>query len=170
MTQSQSRARTIPSNLKRTVSRCFLLRIAEDPRRSGRKALPLVNVPYSGNMIPASASSRTYHGTPNGLFPACCQLPGFTPSRKISLSISGMTPSLPLLRISRLKKMKEGALQQDISLINIDPRRVGLPGILSDYLGRQGLHVVEPFQTEVRKKLPEGTDSGRCRQRPAGYG
>ena len=68
----------------------------------------------------------------------------------------GDDPKLTVTADFKVEKNEEGALQQDIALINIDPRRVGLPGILSDYLGRQGLHVVEPFQTEVRKKLPEG--------------
>lgn len=68
----------------------------------------------------------------------------------------GDDPKLTVSADFKVERNEEGALQQDIALINIDSRRKGLPVILADYLGRQGLHVVEPNQAEVRESLPEG--------------
>ena len=68
----------------------------------------------------------------------------------------GDDPKLSVTADFKVEKNEEGALQQDIALINIDPRRVGLPDILADYLGHQGLHVVEPYQAGVRERQQGG--------------
>ena len=43
----------------------------------------------------------------------------------------------------KVEKTADSSLQQDIALVNVDPRRSELPAQLTDYLGRQGLKMVE---------------------------
>jgi hypothetical protein len=68
----------------------------------------------------------------------------------------GVDPKLTVTTDFKIENDVNSSLQQNISLLNIEPRRGSFPPPLSEYLAGQGFRVIDLFPDERRDKIRTG--------------